>query len=149
MTDRETTRLIAWAHEMRRTHAALRKALQVARETGDQHRDLLLHCRGFCSALDRHHRGEEVTLFPALEAAHPELAPVLRRLVEDHALIAKLLESLEIALDDAATGDELGSHLDGIGAIMESHFRYEERQLLDILTTLELQADVADVFGPL
>ncbi len=32
---------------------------------------------------------------------------------------------------------------------MESHFRYEERQLLDALATLALDADVAEVLGPL
>lgn len=32
---------------------------------------------------------------------------------------------------------------------MESHFRYEERQLLTVLETLSLDADPGDVFGPL
>lgn len=32
---------------------------------------------------------------------------------------------------------------------MESHFRYEERQLLSVLETLELSADVDAVLGPL
>lgn len=34
-------------------------------------------------------------------------------------------------------------------AIMESHFRYEERQLLSVLETLRLDADPAEVLGPL
>lgn len=151
MTDRETTRLIAWAHEMRRTHNALRKALALARGSGmsESHRELLLYCRGFCTALERHHRGEERILFPALEAAHPELSSVLRRLVDDHSLIAQLLRSLEAAADSRLAPAELRRHLDGVGAIMESHFRYEERQLLAVLRTLELRAEVSDVLGPL
>lgn len=32
---------------------------------------------------------------------------------------------------------------------MESHFRYEERELLDVLHTFALDADPADVLGPL
>ncbi|MBB2890677.1 hemerythrin domain-containing protein [Flexivirga oryzae] len=135
---------------MRRTHAALRKALEAARSPGaalgDQ--ELLLHCRGFCSALEKHHQGEELILFPALEATHPELATVLRALVEDHGLIAELLSAMGEALASDAPVVELERQLDGIGAIMESHFRYEERQLLGVLDTLELRADVGEVFGP-
>jgi hypothetical protein len=36
-----------------------------------------------------------------------------------------------------------------IAAIMESHSRYEERQLLSVLETLELDADPGRVLGPL
>lgn len=32
---------------------------------------------------------------------------------------------------------------------MESHFRFEERQLLTVLETLELSAEVSAVFGDL
>jgi hypothetical protein len=32
---------------------------------------------------------------------------------------------------------------------MESHFRYEERQLLAVLDGLELSSEVAEVLGPL
>ncbi|WP_206080166.1 hypothetical protein [Propioniciclava coleopterorum] len=39
-------------------------------------------------------------------------------------------------------GDGLeAATLDGLAAIMESHFRYEERELLGILATLDLDAD--------
>lgn len=38
--------------------------------------------------------------------------------------------------------------MDGIGAIMESHFRYEERQLLGVLDALDLDAEVTEVLGP-
>lgn len=43
----------------------------------------------------------------------------------------------------------LARHLDGIGAIMESHFRFEERRLLTVLEALALDADPRDVLGPL
>lgn len=161
MTDRETTRLIAWSNELRHVHARLREALDFARAAvaagaGDSTRvdpgaaaNLLLYCRGFCVALDKHHRGEDRALFPAIEAAHPELADPLRMLRRDHLMIDELLTALSGALDDDADAAALARHLDGIGAIMENHFAYEERQLLAILDTLALDEDAGSVLGPL
>ena len=156
MTDRETARVVAWSDELRRVHARLREALDVTRDalqegTGaaDVSQDLLLHCHGFCAALDGHHQGEDRTLFLAIEAAHRQLAPVLRALEHDHSMIAHLLGELRAAIDRAAPPEELHSHLEGVAAIMESHFRYEERQLLTVLETLELRAEAAEVLGPL
>jgi iron-sulfur cluster repair protein YtfE (RIC family) len=153
--DRETTRLIAWSTELRRVHARLRDALAAARSEadadagGDAARELLLYCRGFCVALGEHHRGEDRSLFPAIEASHPELAPVLRALAQDHSMIDHLLTALDAAVDAAASPVELARHLDGIGAIMESHFAYEERQLIEVLDALALDADPAAVLGGL
>lgn len=156
MTERETTRLIAWSNELRRVHQRLRDALAVAQTVvndgnppEDTTRDLLLYCHGFCVALDGHHRGEDRSLFPAIEAAHPHLAPVLRSLEQDHSMIAHLLGGLSSAVDRSATATELAMHLDGIAAVMETHFRYEERKLLRVLESLELQDAVSDVLGPL
>ena len=112
-------------------------------------RELLLYCHGFCVALDGHHRGEDRTLFPAIAAAHPELRPVLRALEQDHSMIAHLLGGLQAAVDRTAPPEELDQHLEGIAAIMESHFRYEERQLLTVLDTLELAAAPGEVLGPI
>ncbi|GIE30744.1 hypothetical protein Ait01nite_037890 [Actinoplanes italicus] len=111
--------------------------------------DLLLYCRGFCAALDGHHRGEDQTLFPAIAAAHPELRPVLRKLEQDHSMIGYLLGGLDAAVSRAAGPGELRRHLEGISAIMENHFRYEERQLLTVLESLTLTADPSDALGPL
>ncbi|GIF67833.1 hypothetical protein Ais01nite_58680 [Asanoa ishikariensis] len=156
MTERETTRLIAWSHELRQVHTRLREALDLTRTAISEGRsgeaatrDLLLYCHGFCAALDGHHRGEDHTLFPAIKAAHPKLAPVLRQLTQDHSMIAHLLGGLQAALDRSAPVTELDRHLDGVAAIMESHFRYEERQLLTVLETLSLDASPEEVLGPL
>lgn len=86
-------------------------------------------------------------LFPAIEAAHPELAPVLRALEQDHSMIAHLLGGLQNAVDSQAPPDELDRHLEGIAAIMESHFRYEERQLLTVLEALDLVSEVEAALG--
>jgi len=156
VTERETTRLIAWSRELRQVHARLREALHLTRsavaEGGADEaatRDLLLYCHGFCAALDGHHRGEEHTLFPAIKAVHPELEPVLRYLTQDHSMIAYLLAGLQAAVDRAAPLAELDRHIEGVAAIMESHFRYEERQLLSVLDTLSLDAPPEEVLGPL
>lgn len=137
-------------------HARLREALAVTRAAlaegvpGEAAtRELLLYCHGFCAALDGHHRGEDRTLFPAIARAHPRLRPVLRALEQDHSMIGHLLDGLGAAAERAAPPAELARHLDGIAAIMESHFRYEERQLLAVLDALELPGEPADVLGPL
>jgi hemerythrin-like domain-containing protein len=152
----ETARFVAWGRELRAVHSRLRDALRATRESLDSAapvqlatRDLLLLCHGFCVALTGHHRGEDATLFPAIASAHPGLRETLDRLQRDHAMIGQLIGSLEKAIDTAAKPAELVSHLEGIAAIMESHFRYEERQLLSILDALALDADPRDVLGPL
>ncbi|MGA5148193.1 hemerythrin domain-containing protein [Streptomyces griseoincarnatus] len=154
MTERETTRLIAWSQELRRVHHRLREALSATRDSladgtpGEPAaRELLLYCHGFCAALDGHHQGEGHTLFPAIEAEHPELRPVLRRLEQDHSMMTHLLGGLRTAVDRTAPPEELARHLEGIAAIMENHFRYEERQLLAVLETLELAAEPREVLG--
>ncbi|WP_285596576.1 hemerythrin domain-containing protein [Kineosporia sp. NBRC 101731] len=144
----EKARLVAWSHELRRVHARLRQALAVTRDTSDP-RDLLLFCHGFCSALDGHHRGEDRTLFPAIAAAHPQLQSTLRKLEQDHSMIGHLISGLQAAVDRAATPGELQRHLQGVAAIMESHFRYEERMLLTVLEGLALDASPEEVLGPL
>jgi hemerythrin-like domain-containing protein len=149
VTEGEKTRLVAWSMEMRHVHERLRQALRATREGfyNDRGRaepamgDLLLFCQGFCTALTSHHQGEDRTLFPAIVAAHPQLRETVRILEQDHAMIAQLLSELHDAVEQAANPAELEQQLTGIAAIMESHFRYEERQLLRELERLELDED--------
>ncbi|WP_131106252.1 hemerythrin domain-containing protein [Ornithinimicrobium sufpigmenti] len=149
-------RLVAWGKELRAVHGRLREALALTRaQVGEgvapasATRDLLLFCHGFCAALNGHHEGEDHTLFPALAAAHPQLRPTLDRLEQDHSMIGYLLTALAEAVGKAAPPAELDRHLEGIEAIMESHFRYEVRTLLSVLDDLSLQADPVEVLGPL
>jgi hemerythrin-like domain-containing protein len=155
VTAGESARLVAWNRELMAAHTKLRAALRVAQETlgaGDvasARADLLLYCHGFCVALGRHHVGEDTGLFPQLRARHPELERTMAALEQDHAMIGTLLAQFEAAIAAAESSDALALHLEGIAAIMESHFRYEERQLLDVLATLDLDAEPSAVFGPL
>jgi len=152
----ETDRLIAWTDELRGVHTRLRRTLSVVQDAlaaGEPaqaaSRDLLLYCHGFCTALTGHHEGEDRELFPAIAAAHPELRDTLAQLTHDHTMIAHLIGGLQSAVDAAATQEELERHVEGIAAIMENHFRYEERRLLTVLETLALDADPERVLGPL
>ena len=155
MSADEKNRLIAWNRELTAVHQRLRQALQVARDAGGAGdagaagADLLLYCRGFCAALSGHHVSEDAALFPELSARHPALRPTIAKLMQDHEMIAALLAQLERALATAATPTELIRHLDGLSAIMESHFNYEERQLHDLLAKLHLDADPHTILGPL
>jgi hemerythrin-like domain-containing protein len=154
----EPRRLIAWDRELADAHQRLRQALQVARaalDTGDTvgvqsaRADLTLYCHGFCAALGGHHGREDAALFPRLSAQYPALRPTIVKLRQDHELIASLLTQFDQAVSSDAPPAELSLQLDGLAAIMESHFRYEERQLLGPLAALELDADPHTVLGPL
>ncbi|QDO87470.1 hemerythrin domain-containing protein [Ornithinimicrobium ciconiae] len=156
MAEGEKTRLVAWSRELRAVHERLREALHLTREAladgtpaEEGSRDLLLFCHGFCTALTGHHEGEDRRLFPAIAAARPELADTLRSLEQDHSMMNHLIGGLQQAVDRAAPRTELELHLDGLGAIMESHFAYEERQLLGVLEALQLDDDPREVLGPL
>ncbi len=156
MREGETSRLVAWHRELRDVHDRLRDALALTRQAlaaGESAepatRDLLLFCHGFCAALTAHHEGEDRELFPAIAEQYPELREALRYLRQDHSMMAHLLAGLQDAVTRAAPPAELERHLEGLGAIMESHFRYEERQLLTVLRTLDLDADPGTVLGPL
>ncbi|GIG41704.1 hemerythrin domain-containing protein [Cellulomonas phragmiteti] len=156
-------RLIAWDRELRAVHARLRDSLQIAREAVEDatdaatpalSRDVLLFCTGFCAALEGHHRGEDRVVFPGLLAVAPELRDVLDQLVRDHAMLSHLLGELQRAVDagQAAGAHDraaLQRHLDGIEAVMETHFRYEEKRLLPVLAGLALDATPRDALGPL
>jgi hemerythrin-like domain-containing protein len=152
-----TDRVTAWGNELREVHDRLRKALAVARESMrdgadavEPRKDLLLYCRGFCLALAGHHQSEDHSLFPKIIEERPDLAPVIAKLSQDHSMIDYLITGLEKALANGADAVEQLHHLDGIEAIMESHFRYEERQLIEVLNAAEnLGQDRAELFGPL
>ena len=105
MAEGEEIRLIAWSSELRNVHQRLREALNIAQEaleSGESNdtatRDLLLYCRGFCTALTRHHEGEDRELFPAIAAAYPQLRETLEYLERDHAMIAHLVNRLETVI---------------------------------------------------
>jgi hypothetical protein len=159
-------RVVALGAELRRLHDRIRDVLDDALEgvdgvgavaaaaaLGD---DLTLRCRAVCTTLGDHHRDEDAALFPWLRAGHPGMASVVDRLEQDHAMIGSLLAELERVVrggggaggaggagDAGGAGGAGGadvrvvrSHLEGIDAIMESHFRFEERELVPLLDAI-------------
>lgn len=126
-----------------------RDAITAGNDAPDVASDLLLYCTGFCVALDGHHRSEDAALFPALVAAHPRLAPVIEKLMQDHSMLSQLLGALRAAVERQEPVAVVKRHIDGISAIMESHFRYEEREILEPLRSLRLNADRAHALGAL
>jgi len=150
----------ALARELREVHTRLRAALDLALDQTDDDpdapraapgQDPLLYCWGFCAALDGHHRSEDDALFPVLVRAHPDLAPVVEQLRQDHRMIEHLLGSLRQAVRSGASRQERRRHLEGVGAIMESHFRFEERRILPLLEELDPDGvpPAGALYGPL
>ncbi|MFF6983407.1 nitroreductase/quinone reductase family protein [Streptomyces sp. NPDC008343] len=120
-------------------HDAFRRELALIREEmakggatlGAQ---LRVNCLTFCAGLHNHHTGEDVALFPFLADRHPQFAPTLARLGEEHERIAALVEDLRHAVTadhpDPATAR---GEVERLTAELEAHLTYEEEQLLPIL----------------
>ncbi len=86
---------------------------------------------------------------PSIARQYPDLRDTLSYLRQDHSMIAHLLAGLQSAVERSASPDELQRHLEGVAAIMESHFRYEERQLLPVLEKFSLDVPPPVALGPL
>lgn len=110
--------------------------------------DLRAHCLTFCAAVTRHHTSEDDTAFPELARRFPELVPVLAELRADHTLVAGILGKLTALLDTVspANATEIRRELDGLRAILESHFRWEERRIVAALDELG-PSDPTHLFG--
>jgi hypothetical protein len=123
---------LAQAHQQLRSRIGALKADLGRRRLDDD--VLATHCLAFCAALTTHHQGEDQGLFAALVRERPDLAGTVASLVEDHHLIETILLRVAELAEDAArspgTGlDAVSRELDGLMAIMESHFNYEERAI--------------------
>lgn len=118
----EYARFVAYGNQLILVHARLRDQLADLRDEG------VAHCVGFCEAVTRHHTGEDETVFPVLAARHPELRAFLGSLRRDHEVIAGMLKEL------AAGGPGV---LDGLAAVLETHFIGEEKRLVDVLNAIE------------
>lgn len=151
-------RVVALGAELRALHDRIREVLDDALDATDlsptewlRHaasgvaNDPVARCRTFCAVLTAHHETEDARLFPWLLREHPELADVVERLEQDHAMIATLLTNLSEAVDGGSGPDVLVRHLEGLDAIMESHFRFEERALVAVLDAVPPEASGPDL----
>jgi hypothetical protein len=126
--DDEYARLVAYGSQLILIHAKLRDLLDDLRDGALPEVDFATHCVAFCAAVTGHHPGEDETAFPLLAARHPELREFLAELRRDHAVIAGMLAGLPGAADRREA-------LDGLAAVLETHFRGEEKRLVDVLNT--------------
>ncbi|WP_037973430.1 hemerythrin domain-containing protein [Streptomyces sp. NRRL WC-3742] len=139
----EGERVLALSLQLTRTHDELRRRIRDIKaglgRAGGIDEALRTHCLAFCSALTTHHRGEDEGLFAELLRERPDLAGTIANLVQDHTMISGILARVVELAGQAAEGRAadgqhadpaaIGRELDGLAAIMESHFRYEERAL--------------------
>ncbi|MFD5574665.1 nitroreductase/quinone reductase family protein [Streptomyces cadmiisoli] len=95
---------------------------------------LRVNCLAFCHGLHNHHTGEDIALFPFLSDRHPEAAPALARLREEHERIAELVEDLRRAIDDPDP-TLARAEVERLTKELEAHLTYEEEQLLPLLET--------------
>ncbi|MFF0306986.1 hemerythrin domain-containing protein [Streptosporangium sp. NPDC004379] len=162
-SDQPGDRLAAFGNQLVEVHLQLREELDRIREDLDSHLDggerprtLWAHCMTFCSALTRHHTGEDGGAFPVLAERFPELRPVIEQLEHDHLMVTGILSRVEELLggltprtgmtgmtdtedaDDTAGARAVRDELDGLSAILESHFRYEEKKIVEALNSLDL-----------
>lgn len=77
-------------------------------------------------------------MFSQLQRERPDLSTTVANLVEDHGMIASILSRVRELADKAAESrgpvlEAIRRELDGLAAIMESHFSYEERTISEAL----------------
>jgi Hemerythrin HHE cation binding domain len=125
-TTHDRDRAVALSRQLAQAHQRLREQLADTRTSPGK--TLTAHCLAFCAALTAHHQGEDAGMFTDLLRERPDLADTVRKLVEDHEMISSILTRVaELSGRTADSAIEL--ELDGLTAIMENHFRYEERAL--------------------
>lgn len=118
----------------RRELALIRTELEESPEGGATlGAQLRINCLTLCQGLHNHHTGEDMGLFPFLADRHPELAPALDRLREEHERIAALLEELRRVLADSADADRVRREVERLTVELEAHLTYEEEQLIPAL----------------
>jgi hemerythrin-like domain-containing protein len=136
VTDSTHSRLAALGRQLIETHHRLLDTVDRLRDGDDPPPDLRTHCLAFCAAITRHHTAEDGTVFPFLTERDPGLAPVLAELTRDHQMIATLItRAATLAEDLDANGAR--TELDGLAAILASHFAWEERRIAAALDALE------------
>jgi hypothetical protein len=121
-------RAVAFSRQLRQAHQELRRQLTTLR-SGRPAGDLAAHCLAFCAAVTAHHQGEDAGMFTDLLRERPDLEATVAKLVEDHGMIEWILSRVAELTDRAAPPATVQSELDGLAAILDSHFAFEERTI--------------------
>jgi deazaflavin-dependent oxidoreductase (nitroreductase family) len=93
-------------------------------------------CLGFCSALTRHHTGEDTAVFPMLAKQFPALAPALTKLGEEHVVVARLQGEIRRIVDEETDPARLRTEFDRLASALDTHFAYEENTIVKALNAL-------------
>ncbi|WP_433462446.1 nitroreductase/quinone reductase family protein [Spirillospora sp. CA-128828] len=128
------SKMLVAVHDAFRRELALIRA-EVAASGPGVGAQLRVNCLTLCQGLGNHHMGEDTQLFPLLEREHPELAPALARLRDEHEVVAELLGELRRALDSGAA-ESLLTEVERLTAALEAHLDREEERLVPLLDTL-------------
>ncbi|MFC5829277.1 LLM class flavin-dependent oxidoreductase [Nonomuraea insulae] len=100
-------------------------------------------CATFCRLLTVHHTIEDESMFPAILERDSTLAPVIKKLEQEHEVIAELLTRLDEAcvelLRDPAGIDRVRGRADRLSEVLSSHFAYEEEELVEPIARLGIR----------
>lgn len=122
-------------HDMfRRELGLIRKEIAESGTATGLGTQLRVNCLAVCQGLHKHHTGEDTMLFPMLADRHPELAPVMDRLKQEHEHIAALLADLKkVVSDEGADHQQVLDEVERLTDELEAHLAYEEEHLLPLL----------------
>ncbi|WP_424528767.1 LLM class flavin-dependent oxidoreductase [Sphaerisporangium viridialbum] len=99
-----------------------------------------VYCQSYCRVVTTHHTLEDISVFPHLRHAMPELTPVVDRLEQEHHAIHEVLEGVDRALVALVTEPDglksLRAAVDLLTDSLLSHLSYEERELVEPLARL-------------
>ncbi|HTU14015.1 MAG TPA: LLM class flavin-dependent oxidoreductase [Solirubrobacterales bacterium] len=100
-------------------------------------------CSRYCTAVTQHHNLEDVSVFPHLSRAEPDLEPVIDRLTEEHHAIHDAIEEVDRALvhhiNNPGEFDRLRLAIDSLTDTLLSHLSYEELELVEPLARVGFQ----------
>jgi hemerythrin-like domain-containing protein len=95
-------------------------------------------CARYCGVVTMHHGAEDGSVFPALVASDPSLAPVTSRLSDEHLVIHDAIQMVDRSLVAQMTNPEadhfaIQEAIDFLTDSLLSHLSYEEGELVEPL----------------
>ncbi|WP_167442070.1 hemerythrin domain-containing protein [Amycolatopsis echigonensis] len=118
-------------------HLANGSGTAIVRPKPDLAQEMRTHCLSFCTALRRHHVGEDSVVFPSLAEQFPALAPAIAQLAEQHQVAARLQDSIRELVDGFVPGasdpGRLRTELERLAGELEAHFAFEEQAVVTAL----------------